>query len=84
MVATSKSTPVRELMPDLFIPTILERVKAATGKAPHKATISDAVANERYTSKYWPYIEALALETNPELYRERMAYLHEQAGDKAA
>lgn len=81
MVATTPTTPIRDLMPDLFIRTIIVRVKADTGKAPQMPIISDVVASERHTSKYWSYIEELALETNPELYCERMAYLREQAGE---
>ena len=81
MVTTNSTTSIRELMPDLFLRTIIDQVKTDKGKSPQMATISDIVSNERFTSKYWSYIEELALETNPELYRERMAYLREQASE---
>ena len=81
MDATNPMTSIRELMPDLFLRAIMERVKTDTGKAPQMATISDVVSNERFTSKYWPYIEKLAMETNLKLYHERMAYLRVQAAE---
>lgn len=81
MVTTNPMTPIRELMPDLFLRTIMDQVKTDTGKSPQMATISDVVSNERFTSKYWPYIEKLAMENNLKLYHERMAYLRAQAGE---
>lgn len=84
MVATNATIPIRDLMPELFLRTIMDRVRADKGRAPQMPNLSDIIASERYTSKYWPYIEQLALETNPEQYRERMAYLCEQARNKVA
>jgi hypothetical protein len=52
---------IREMMPSGFLRTLLNR----TG-CKQRATISDVVLLEATTSKYWPAVEALAKETNPE------------------
>lgn len=52
---------IRELMPPGFLRTLLDR----TG-CKQRATISDVVLLEQASSKYWPAVEKLARETNPE------------------
>lgn len=52
---------IRDLMPNGFLRTLLAR----TG-CKQRATISDVVLVEATTSKYWPAVEKLARETNPE------------------
>ena len=52
---------IRDLMPAGFLRTLLGRTKCK-----QRATISDVVLLEATASKYWPAVEALAKETNPE------------------
>ena len=52
---------IRDLMPQGFLRILL----ASTG-CKQRATISDVVLLESTASKYWPAVEALAKETNPE------------------
>jgi hypothetical protein len=52
---------IREMMPTGFLRTLLNR----TG-CKQRATISDVVLLEATASKYWPAVETLARETNPE------------------
>lgn len=54
---------IRTLMPAGFLRILLDR----TG-CKQRATISDVVLLEQTTSKYWPSVEALARETDPEGY----------------
>ena len=63
------TTPIRELMPEGYIPKLVEYTGAA------RSTISNVVKDERYTSKIWPFVKMLAVQTNPEAYAERMAFL---------
>lgn len=64
---------IRALMPSGFLRTLLQR----TG-CKQRATISDVVLVEATTSKYWPAVEELARETNPEGFAEWEA-AHAQA-----
>lgn len=67
---TTETKPIRELMPKGFLP-ILARESGAT-----RPNCSNAVNDENIKSKkIWPAIERLALETNPEAARLRIAYL---------
>jgi hypothetical protein len=62
MEANTPPTPsIRSLMPEGFLRTLLARTKCK-----QKTTISDVVLQQSTSSKYWPAVEALAKETNPE------------------
>ncbi|MGI4822279.1 MAG: hypothetical protein ACRYFV_13800 [Janthinobacterium lividum] len=56
---------IRQMMPTGFLRLLLDR----TG-CKQRATISDVVLLEATTSKYWPAVEALARETNPEAFAQ--------------
>ena len=69
MKAQKPTIPIRELMPDGYLPKISE----LTGVS--RSNISNVVRDERFTSKIWPVVEQLAKETNAAAYEARMAYL---------
>lgn len=73
MKIESETTPVRNLMPPRFTRLILSEMGEGT-----TANVSDAVALEKVNSKYWPFIEKLALKTDPKAYRARLKYLQEK------
>jgi hypothetical protein len=52
---------MRDLMPDGYLSILIGRTKCM-----QRSTISGVVLAEQTTSKYWPAIEQLAKETNPE------------------
>lgn len=52
---------MRELMPDGFLGTLADRTGCKS-----VPDLSQIVLRERTTSKYWPAVEALAKQTNPE------------------
>ena len=79
MVTTSSPT-IRELMPDEYTTKIASMVRAEGKAAPYASNLSDIVNQERITSKYWPYVERLAMEQDPEAYKSRMAELREARG----
>lgn len=66
----SETKPVRELMPDGFTTKILTEMGEGT-----PANVCNAVNLEKINSKYWPFIEKQALQTDPKAYRARMKYL---------
>jgi len=71
---------VRELMPDHYTTKIADMLRAEGKAAPYASNLSDIVNKERITSKYWPYVERLANEKDPEGYAARMAELREARG----
>lgn len=79
MVTTSTPT-IRELMPDHYTTRISEMAMAEGKQPPHSSNLSDIVNKERITSKYWTYVERLALATDPEAYKARMAEIREARG----
>ena len=58
MKKTEQTTPIRELMPDGYLPKLVE----LTGVS--RSNISNTVRDERTTSKIWPFVEQLARQTN--------------------
>lgn len=54
---------MRELMPDGFLGMLADRTGCKS-----VPDLSQIVLRERTTSKYWPAVLALALETNPAGY----------------
>lgn len=85
MVTTSTPT-IRELMPDDYTTKIANLVRADGKAAPYPSNLSQVVTQERISSKYWPYVERLARDTDPEGYSSRMAEIREERGinDNAA
>ncbi|TPE44965.1 hypothetical protein [Pontibacter mangrovi] len=79
MVTTSTPT-IRELMPDDYTTKISDMVRAEGKAAPYSSNLSDIVGKERITSKYWVYVERLALATDPDAYKARMAEIREVRG----
>lgn len=69
MKVQKQTTPIRDLMPEGYLPKIAE----LTGVS--RSNISNVVRDERTTSKIWPYVERLARDTNAAAYEARMAYL---------
>lgn len=63
---------IRSIMPDGFLPRL------ATACKTHRSNISAVILDEKYTSRYWPHIEKIALESDPEGYRARMEFLYER------
>ncbi|MCC3156469.1 hypothetical protein LJ737_04425 [Hymenobacter sp. 15J16-1T3B] len=59
---------IRQLMPDGFLRTIAERTGCT-----QRATLSGVVNYEQTSSKYWPAVEQLARETNPDGFAEWQA-----------
>jgi hypothetical protein len=59
---------MRALMPEGFTRILMQ----GTG-CRQRATISDVVVLEQTTSKYWPAVEQLAKETNPEGFAQWQA-----------
>jgi len=56
-----KVPTIRELMPNGFLRELIARTKCR-----QSAYLSNIVLCESVGSKYWPAVEALAQETNPE------------------
>ena len=79
MVATS-TTPIRDLMPGEYTTKIANMVRAEGKVPPFPSNLSGTVNQERITSKYWPYIERLAMQVNPEAYHARMEELRTITG----
>lgn len=69
MKKSTDTTPIRELMPDKYLPKIAEM----TGVG--RSTISNVVRDETITSKIWPAVEQLAKETDSKAYAARMEYI---------
>lgn len=69
MKKTEQTTPIRELMPEGYLPKIVEM----TGVS--RQTISNVVCDERINSKIWPAVEQLAKETDSKAYNARMEFL---------
>lgn len=69
MKKSEDTTPIRELMPDGYLPKIAE----LTGVG--RSTISNVVRDETITSKIWPAVEALAKETDSKAYAARMEFI---------
>lgn len=65
----NNTTPIRNLMPEGYLPKIAE----LTGVG--RSNISNVVRDERITSKIWPVVEKLARETNAAAYEARMSFL---------
>ena len=67
-------------MPDEYTTKISDMLRAERKMIPATSNLSQVVTQERITSKYWPYVERLALEKDPEGYRARMTELREIRG----
>jgi len=69
-----KSEPktIRQLMPEDFTMTLAREL----GVDP--ANVSRVVSLEKTTSKYWPAIERLAIQTDSKAYRARIKYLEQK------
>ena len=79
MVTTSEPTPIRELMPDKFLPALMSMTAARDGKAAQRATLSDMITAERTTSKHWWAVEKLLEQEGlSDAYQARMDYLSER------
>lgn len=63
-----KNPTMRQLMPEGYLRALLARTECR-----QRATISDVVVLEQTTSKYWPAVEQLARETNPEGFAQWQA-----------
>ena len=59
---------IRQLMPAGYLRTLQLRTNCK-----QKATLNDVVLSESTGSKYWPAVEALAQETNPDGFAEWQA-----------
>ena len=69
MKKSEDTTPIRNLMPDGYLPKIAQM----TGVG--RSTISNVVRDETITSKVWPAVETLAKETDSKAYALRMEYI---------
>jgi hypothetical protein len=63
---------IRQLMPAHFTMALARELQV------DPANISRVVSLEKTTSKYWPAIEKLAMQTDSRAYRARMKYLETQ------
>lgn len=69
MSKSNEPKPIRELMPEGYLPKIAQM----TGAWP--SNISEVVNSERTRSKIWPAIEQLAKETDSKAYKARIEWL---------
>jgi hypothetical protein len=62
--------PIRDLMPEGYTRLIISEL--GRGSA---SNICEVVMTEKTTSKYWPAVEKLAMQTDSRAYRARLKYL---------
>lgn len=53
-------------------------IKLAKACNTNASNVLQVVALERFTSKYWPSIEALAMEADPKAYKARVRFIKSQ------
>ena len=75
------TTPIRELLSGLNYAKEIQHLikidveREQKGIVPANSNICELVGNERISSRYWKYVEAVAKKVNPVKYGERMAFL---------
>jgi hypothetical protein len=75
------TTPIRELLSGLNYAKEVQHLikidveREQKGIVPANSNICELVGNERISSRYWKYVEAVAKRVNPEKYSARMAFL---------
>lgn len=79
-MVTTNTSHIRDLMPEWYTTKIAEMIRKEGGVVPATSNLSQVVNQERITSKYWKYVERLALQTDPEAYHARMEELREARG----